>query len=112
MSYRIQQGKFGFIEQFCKVDGGKTVTYSAEQVTGGSNAPKYILFEICIQKLQGFKVVLVDDPKLTPTWEPDGKVVDTMRINMHSLCKILGCWFWHHLPYVILDVFIKTGWGF
>ena len=32
--------------------------------TGDSNAPKYVLFEECIQKLQGFEVLLIDDSKL------------------------------------------------
>jgi hypothetical protein len=26
-----------------------------------------------------------------PTWEHDVKVVDILKINMHLLCKILGC---------------------
>ena len=28
----------------------------------GSNVPKYALFEFCMQKLEGVKILLVDDP--------------------------------------------------
>ena len=34
-------------------------------------------------------MLLVDGP--TPTWEHDVKVEDTLKINMHLLCKGLGC---------------------
>jgi hypothetical protein len=46
------------------------------------NAPKHILFEFRMQKLQGFKVLLVDDPKLV-TWKLDVKLVTNSQINMY-----------------------------
>ena len=49
-------------------------------------------FEFCMQKLLGFKVALIDEPKPS-TQEPHVKVVDMLRINVHLLCKIFGCWF-------------------
>ena len=43
-----------------------------------------------MQKLERFNVLLVDDAK--PSWKLDVKMVDTLKINMYLLCKILGCW--------------------
>jgi hypothetical protein len=53
-----------------------------------------------MQKSQGFKVLSVVDPKPS-AWEPDVKVVDILKFNMHLMCKILGCWFW-------VECFIST----
>lgn len=39
-----------------------------------------------------FNIILIDDPK--PSWEPDVKAVDILKINMDLLCKIHGCWFY------------------
>jgi hypothetical protein len=41
-----------------------------------------------MQVLEGFKVLLVADPK--PTWETDAMLVDILKINMYLLCKTLG----------------------
>lgn len=45
-----------------------------------------------MQKLERFNVLLVDDAK--PSWRLDVKMVDTLKINMYVLCKVLGCWLW------------------
>jgi hypothetical protein len=37
------------------------------QLKEDSNAPKHVLFELWMQKLDGFQILLVDDSK--PTWE-------------------------------------------
>lgn len=49
-----------------------------------------------MQKLWGFKFLLVDD--LESTWEPDAKMVDNLKVNMyldpllptHHLNKVVG----------------------
>jgi hypothetical protein len=55
-----------------------------------------------MQKLEGFKVLLIDDPMIddpnSSTWEPKVEVVDILRINLYLLCKIRGCWVLAPLP--------------
>lgn len=45
----------------------------------------------CVQKLEGFRDLLVDD--IIPTHKLDVKVMGILKTNMYSLCKILGCSF-------------------
>ena len=47
-----------------------------------SSAPKYVLFEIHMQNVKGFKAFLVDDE---PSREPDVKMVDVFKINVYLI---------------------------
>lgn len=60
------------------------------QLKGDLYAPKYVLVELHVQKLQCCEALLVDDSK--SAHEPYVRVVDTIMINMYSLCTALGCW--------------------
>lgn len=69
---------------------GEVLGVSCGKLKGESNTPTYMLFKLHMQKLQGFKSLLVDDPK--PTHKHNVKVVDIFIINVHLLCKIVkGC---------------------
>lgn len=70
---------------------------SRQQLTRDSNPPRFVLCKFHIEQLEGFKIVLVENP--VPTEEHDVKVMDILKTNMYLLCMILVCWFWHHLPY-------------
>lgn len=70
------------------------------------NVPKCTSSEDCIQKFEGFKVLLVTDPK--PTRERDIEVVEILKSNMHMSCKILahcsrmGCWFYNNDAWLLI----------
>lgn len=51
------------------------------------DAPKLVFFALHMQKLQGFKVLMIDDPKAT--WEHYVEVVDILKINMYFLVQDL-----------------------
>lgn len=74
----------------------QTASHGSKQMKEDSYIPKYA-FCFCMQKSQGFIILLVYYPKQLE--EPNGKVVNILIIHIHLLCKNLGCWLYHPLPY-------------
>lgn len=68
-----------------------------QQLSWNCNTLKYVFLESCLQKVEGFKILLIDDSK--PTWKHDEYSLNQCYT---WLCKNIECrvgWGGGKLPY-------------